>query len=50
MRKKLSCVREKKFSCEGEKFLVECCIKNYKSPLGKTDDQSYMLPKKQDQK
>ena len=29
----------------------ECCLKkNYKSPLGKTDDKSYMLPKKQDQK
>ena len=33
-----------------KKFELNVVYKNYKSPLGKTDDQSYMLPKKQDQK
>ena len=44
------CERKKDLVVREKNFSVECCIKNYKNPLGKTDDQSYMLPKKQDQK
>ena len=33
-REKILVVRGKNFSCE-RKILVECCIKNYKRPLGK---------------